>query len=65
MNKPLLRSSFTARGERVGGKRINEKGRVVSITGAVVDIEFERGHLPEILMLSRLKQRWKAAARLI
>ncbi|KOP66169.1 ATP F0F1 synthase subunit beta [Bacillus sp. FJAT-18019] len=24
------------------------KGRVVSITGAVVDIEFERGHLPEI-----------------
>ena len=48
MNKPLLRSSFTARGERVGGKRINEKGRVVSITGAVVDIEFERGHLPEI-----------------
>ncbi|AWP30698.1 ATP synthase F1, beta subunit [Paenibacillus vortex V453] len=25
-----------------------KKGRVVSITGAVVDIEFERGHLPEI-----------------
>lgn len=24
------------------------KGRVVSITGAVVDIEFERGHLPEL-----------------
>ncbi len=31
------------------------KGRVVNITGPVVDIEFERGHLPEILNAIRIE----------
>jgi F-type H+-transporting ATPase subunit beta len=32
------------------------KGRVVNITGPVVDIEFERGHLPEILNAIKIEK---------
>ena len=31
-----------------GGDKIS-KGRVVQVLGAVVDVQFERGQLPEIL----------------
>jgi len=34
--------------KEAGGKNM-KKGRVVSVMGPVVDVEFERGHLPEIL----------------
>ncbi|ALS24526.1 MULTISPECIES: F0F1 ATP synthase subunit beta [Paenibacillus] len=33
------------------------KGRVVNITGPVVDIEFERGHLPEILNAIKIERK--------
>ncbi|TVY09293.1 F0F1 ATP synthase subunit beta [Paenibacillus cremeus] len=33
------------------------KGRVVNITGPVVDIEFERGHLPEILNAIKIEKK--------
>ena len=32
------------------------KGRVVTITGPVVDIEFERGQLPEILNAIKIER---------
>jgi len=37
------------------------KGRVVNITGPVVDIEFERGHLPEILNAIRIEKKAEKA----
>jgi F-type H+-transporting ATPase subunit beta len=33
------------------------KGRVLQVTGPVVDIEFERGHLPEILNAVKIQQK--------
>jgi F-type H+-transporting ATPase subunit beta len=33
------------------------KGRVVNVTGPVVDIEFERGHLPDILNAIRIESK--------
>ncbi|WP_248929374.1 F0F1 ATP synthase subunit beta [Paenibacillus hamazuiensis] len=33
------------------------KGRVVNVTGPVVDIEFERGHLPEILNAIKIERK--------
>jgi len=33
------------------------KGRVVTVTGPVVDIEFERGHLPEIMNAIRIDKK--------
>ena len=32
------------------------KGRVVTVTGPVVDIEFERGQLPEILNAIKIEK---------
>ncbi|MFD0680719.1 MULTISPECIES: F0F1 ATP synthase subunit beta [unclassified Paenibacillus] len=37
------------------------KGRVVNITGPVVDIEFERGHLPEILNAIKIERKAEKA----
>ncbi|MEF2244084.1 MULTISPECIES: F0F1 ATP synthase subunit beta [unclassified Paenibacillus] len=37
-----------------------KKGRVVSVMGPVVDIEFERGNLPEILNAVKIEQKAKA-----
>ncbi|MFH5187614.1 F0F1 ATP synthase subunit beta [Paenibacillus sp. TAB 01] len=36
---------------------MSNKGRVVNITGPVVDIEFERGHLPEILNAIKIEKK--------
>ncbi|WP_284643135.1 F0F1 ATP synthase subunit beta [Paenibacillus silviterrae] len=38
------------------------KGRVVNITGPVVDIEFERGHLPEILNAIKIERKAQNAS---
>lgn len=40
------------------------KGRVVNITGPVVDIEFERGHLPEILNAIKIEKKATQAGEL-
>ncbi|GAA4874184.1 F0F1 ATP synthase subunit beta [Paenibacillus vulneris] len=37
------------------------KGRVVNITGPVVDIEFDRGHLPEILNAIKIEKKAEQA----
>ncbi len=37
------------------------KGRVISVTGPVVDIEFERGHLPEILNAIKIERKAQSA----
>ncbi|GIP40942.1 ATP synthase subunit beta [Paenibacillus sp. J31TS4] len=37
------------------------KGRVIQVTGPVVDIEFERGHLPEILNAITIERKAQAA----
>lgn len=34
-----------------------KKGRIVNITGPVVDIEFERGHLPEIMNAIKIERK--------
>jgi F-type H+-transporting ATPase subunit beta len=33
------------------------KGRVIQVMGPVVDIEFERGHLPELLNAIRIEKK--------
>ncbi|MBW7475071.1 F0F1 ATP synthase subunit beta [Paenibacillus oenotherae] len=38
-----------------------KKGRVVSVMGPVVDVEFERGHLPEILNAIKVEHKADAA----
>lgn len=40
------------------------KGRVVSITGAVVDVEFERGQLPDILNAIKIEHKAKSPGEL-
>ena len=37
-----------------------KKGRVVSVMGPVVDVEFERGSLPEILNAVKIEQKGEA-----
>lgn len=37
------------------------KGRVVTVTGPVVDIEFERGHLPEIMNAIKIERKAQSA----
>ncbi|EXX87371.1 ATP F0F1 synthase subunit beta [Paenibacillus darwinianus] len=40
-----------------------KKGRVISVTGPVVDIEFERGQLPDILNAIKVEQKGQQGAK--
>ncbi|HUC92596.1 MAG TPA: F0F1 ATP synthase subunit beta [Paenibacillus sp.] len=40
-----------------------KKGRVISVTGPVVDIEFERGQLPDILNAIKIEQKGRQGAK--
>jgi len=52
--QPLIDNSHIPK--EAGGKAM-KKGRVVSVMGPVVDLEFERGNLPEILNAVKIAQK--------
>ncbi|TDF93546.1 F0F1 ATP synthase subunit beta [Paenibacillus piri] len=45
-------------------KAVSNIGRVVNITGPVVDVEFDRGHLPEILNAIKIEKKAEKAGEL-